>query len=70
MATSKCGHCDGTSFETKEASVKNSNFTLFFVQCASCGVPVTVLEAQNSTKNFSDLKRELDFLKAQIAGLR
>jgi hypothetical protein len=70
MATSKCGHCDGTSFETQEASVKNANFRLFFVQCASCGVPVAVLEAENSTKNFSDLKRQLDFLKAQIAGLR
>jgi uncharacterized protein (UPF0276 family) len=70
MAKSKCGHCDGTSFETKEASVKNANFKLFFVQCASCGVPVAVLEAENSTKNFSDLKRELAFVKTQVAGLK
>jgi uncharacterized protein (UPF0276 family) len=70
MAKSKCGHCDGTSFESQEATVKNANFRLFFVQCASCGVPVAVLEAENSTSNFSDLKRELAFLKTQIAGLR
>jgi predicted nucleic-acid-binding Zn-ribbon protein len=70
MATSKCGHCDCTSFETKEASVKGANFKLFFVQCASCGVPVAVLEAGNSTQGFLDMEKEIRLLKEQIARLR
>jgi hypothetical protein len=70
MAKAKCGHCDSTSFESKKATVKNSIFSLFFVQCASCGVPVAVLEAENSTQNLSDIKREIALLKAQIALLR
>jgi hypothetical protein len=56
MATSKCGHCDGHSFELKEAKIKGAAFKHYFVQCESCGAPVASLEAGNSTQNFSDLK--------------
>jgi hypothetical protein len=70
MATSKCGHCNGASFETKEARIKGSNFKLFFVQCASCGVPIAVLEAGNSTQGFLDVEKEIRLLKEQIAQLR
>jgi uncharacterized protein (UPF0276 family) len=70
VATSKCGHCDGTSFETQTASVKNADFRLFFVQCASCGVPVAVLEAENATQSFAEIRKELADLKAQLARLR
>jgi len=47
MATSSCPKCAGHIFEAKPAEPKNSNYQLMFVQCASCGAVVGVLEANN-----------------------
>jgi len=44
MATSKCGHCKSATFEVKEVEPRESRFKLIFVQCASCGVPVGVID--------------------------
>jgi hypothetical protein len=44
MATSTCGHCGGTRFEVKEVVPNGLNYKLFFVQCASCGVPIGSME--------------------------
>ena len=40
MAQSTCPKCGGHIFEVVENTPKNSHFTLFFVQCASCGCVV------------------------------
>lgn len=44
MAMSKCGHCGNHSFEVKEVSPSGSRYKMYFVQCASCGVPVGSME--------------------------
>ena len=49
MATSKCPHCENSSFELKEVSPSNSNFKLYFVQCRSCGAPFGVTEYMNTS---------------------
>jgi predicted nucleic-acid-binding Zn-ribbon protein len=49
MAQSKCGHCGSTRFEIKEVEPQGSQFKLYFIQCASCGVPVSTIEYKNNT---------------------
>lgn len=44
MGWSKCTKCDSHLFEVVEQSnVRNSRYKLWFVQCASCGTVVGVL---------------------------
>jgi hypothetical protein len=66
MATSTCVKCNGTKFETKEATPKNSNFILTFVQCSSCGGVVGAMDALNLGAELQDLKRQLVILKNYI----
>jgi len=47
MALSTCIKCGGTLFETKEATPRNSNFKLTFIQCSSCGGVVGVMDFYN-----------------------
>lgn len=44
MAMSKCGHCGNHSFEVKEVEPSGSKYKMYFVQCSSCGVPVSCME--------------------------
>jgi len=44
MASSKCGACGGRTFEIKLVEPNDSRYKMYFVQCASCGVPVGVME--------------------------
>lgn len=45
MATSKCGKCDGTTFEMKDADkIGQSKFAYSFIQCSSCGTVVGVTD--------------------------
>jgi hypothetical protein len=46
MATSRCP-CGSTNFELKEVVPKGSSFKLNFVQCASCGTPISTIEYMN-----------------------
>jgi RNase P subunit RPR2 len=55
MAISTCPKCDSTIFETKEGAVRGSNFKLTFVQCASCGAVVGVLDFFNIGQLVQDL---------------
>lgn len=48
MAVSTCVKCGGKSFELKPAKPKDSNFKLYFVQCASCGGVVGTQEFQHT----------------------
>jgi len=43
MATSTCVKCDGHRFEIKEAQPKGAAYKFYFVQCASCGGVVGVV---------------------------
>jgi len=45
MAT--CSHCDNQLFQVEEQTPEGSGYKLLFVQCASCGTPVGVLDYFN-----------------------
>lgn len=47
MARSTCMKCGHTKFELVQNTPKDSNFKLYFVQCASCGGVVGVQEWDN-----------------------
>lgn len=47
MANSKCGKCEGSSFEVVNHEPRKSNFKLLFVQCASCGTVVGAMDFHN-----------------------
>ena len=42
--TSRCPRCENSSFEIAEHSPRGSRYKLFFIQCASCGPVVGVME--------------------------
>jgi len=44
MAVSSCPRCEGSAFESKPAQPAGSRFKVRFIQCASCGTVVGVLE--------------------------
>ncbi len=60
MATSNCVKCSSTSFEVVDSSPHNSNFKLQFVQCASCGSVVGVLEYFNIGALLEKLAKKLN----------
>lgn len=47
MALSTCSECKSTIFEVKENTPATSNYKLLFVQCASCGTVVGVMDYYN-----------------------
>jgi hypothetical protein len=47
LATSKCGKCDGTTFEMTRNSVHGSDYKIMFVQCATCGTVVGITDYYN-----------------------
>jgi predicted nucleic-acid-binding Zn-ribbon protein len=61
MATSTCVKCGSHQFETKEADPKNSMFKMTFVQCASCGGVVGVMD-------FYNIGQELQLIKKRLGG--
>jgi hypothetical protein len=59
MAIPTCLRCGGLTFESKEASPRNSNFRLTFIQCAACGGVVGVLDYYNIGELLHTLARGL-----------
>jgi len=57
MAISKCGHCNGTSFELKEHTPAGSQYSIYFVQCATCGSVVGTMD-NRSVPVLMDLQNE------------
>lgn len=47
MAVSSCPKCGNFTFEMKVVEPRDSNYKLNFVQCASCGAVVGVLDYFN-----------------------
>lgn len=47
MATSSCPKCGNHTFEVKQNTPQQSRYVLLFVQCASCGTVVGVLDYYN-----------------------
>lgn len=59
MAQSKCPKCGYTAFEVVEHTPIDSNFELFFVQCASCGCVVGTHEYAHIGTMIHTLARKL-----------
>ena len=59
MATSKCGACASTLFEIKEVGPTGAKYKHIFVQCQNCGVPIGVIEYQNTAKLIQEMKKSL-----------
>ena len=60
MATSQCPKCESTSFECVEAiNVENLGHEHNFIQCASCGTVVGVLEKYNFGEKLQELMHKL-----------
>jgi len=47
MAQSSCAKCGSRSFETVEASPRNAEGRVSFVQCAQCGTVVGVISEED-----------------------
>lgn len=62
MAVSKCPACSGVSFELKVAErIKGARFPPNFVQCASCGTVVGVMEEKSAADLVQRLAAKLGF---------
>lgn len=66
MATSMCPRCDGNEFEMAETSPKGSRWKFQFVQCASCGSVVGVLDYMNIGAMVADLGEELKRIARKV----
>ena len=60
MAMSTCTKCGKTQFEVKEVSPGESNFTLNFIQCTSCGGVIGVIDYFNIGELIHQLAEELN----------
>ena len=73
MAISTCNHCEETEFEIVLQKPTDSRYTFNFVQCASCGTVVGVLEERNigSLSNITEamLRRIAEKVGADLAGI-
>jgi hypothetical protein len=61
MATSKCVKCDSHRFELVEQTPARAVFKYNFVQCASCGGVVGVVEYFNIGGMLQTLAKKLGF---------
>lgn len=61
MATTTCGKCGGRRFEVSTISPEKSRYKLHAVQCASCGVPIGVVDYYNIGALIIELGRKLGF---------
>ena len=66
MASSTCVKCGETTFETKEVSPRNSPFKLTFVQCASCGGVIGVMDFYNIGNELQDIKKAIAAIAKSI----
>lgn len=61
MARSTCPKCDSTRFEVAVAEPKDSRFKVNFVQCASCGAVVGVMDYYNVPSLLDKIAAKLGF---------
>jgi len=77
MAISKCGSCQGTRFELKEAGPAGAQFKINFIQCSACGVVVGVTDYFNVpamteqwVKNAAaELSTQIQHLESRLSAL-
>ena len=69
MAYSTCAKCGNNHFEIKENSPVGSRYKLMFVQCASCGSVVGVMEYYNIGTKLEELEKKVSSLSSGISTL-
>lgn len=67
MAISTCSQCEETTFELVLQQPKDAKYTFNFVQCASCGTIVGVLEERNIIEAM--LRRIAEKVGADLTGI-
>lgn len=61
MASSTCAKCNSHRFELATAEPKGSKFKVNFIQCASCGAVVGVLDYYNVPLLLEKIASKLGF---------
>lgn len=69
MAQSTCGKCGKHNFEIKENTPENSGFKLLFVQCKSCGVPISTISFINTNTQIDGLSKQINIIKSDLESL-
>ena len=64
MAYTKCGACGNHRFELSEVEPSGGRFKYFFIQCSSCGVPVTAVEYDYVGALLDELKGRIDNIES------
>ena len=67
MAMSKCGSCGGHLFQLHEVTPSGAAFRYQFIQCTTCGVPVTAVEWTNVGAGLEAIENRLDRIEARLA---
>ena len=67
MAIPTCSQCEETKFELVLQQPQDAKHTFNFVQCASCGTVVGVLEERNTIEAM--LRRIAEKLGADLTGI-
>jgi hypothetical protein len=68
MAVSGCAHCQNESFELQEALIGGAHHRVVFVQCASCGTPVGIVES-HALRRQQEREARLRNLERQVASI-
>lgn len=67
MAISKCGKCEGTSFELKNSVTRTGSvidgtqFAYSFIQCRSCGTVVGVVDSHHVPSLLQKIAAKMGF---------
>lgn len=69
MAMSTCGKCGSHRFEIALVEPAQARFKMYFIQCASCGVPVGVAEYQHIGTALDAISLKLEQVLLKLARL-
>jgi len=76
MAIPACARCQNQSFELQEVKISGARHRVMFVQCASCGAPVDLVDSHAATLlqeqdlRIKGLQQQMAALEASIAHIR
>ena len=69
MAASKCPKCGNTAFEIAENTPSGSKFKVDFVQCKSCGTPITAIDFYNTGSLLLEQREHINAIAKQVAAI-
>lgn len=66
MASSSCPKCGHHSFELKETKIRGAQYSMYFVQCSSCGSVINSTEYYDSGVLLKKQEEKLEHLEKLI----